>query len=247
MLAGAPFCPHCGHAMGGPAATRPMPVPPPVAPAAPPPVPTVAPPPVPAAVPPVVAGSCPRCGQPLKPGIRFCGSCGAPTTASPAAAAVPPPAAAGRKSSTCGCCGGLLAVLVVLVVVAGLVGFKALKTLSPDAFVGDWKIVSGKAEGLDLNDEESLYFTIQPTEGGYQFGPKQSEPAPFVLKPSGPRKLAATENNPDDPSEQGTVVFELLGMGNQLHMTITIGDENKGDVIAQRQKPAKPADSKPQP
>jgi len=246
MVAGTVFCPHCGHSIAGPAATQPMPVPPPAPQAAaPPPAPTAAPSPmVPMAG---AAGSCPRCGQPLKPGIRFCGSCGAPTSGAVPPAAAPAPA---RKSSGCGCCLGLLAVLAVVVLVGGFFGWRVVKTLSPDAFVGDWKIVSGTGEGLDLNNEEELYFTIQPTDGGYQFGPKASEPAPFTLKPDGPRRWSAKETNPDDPSEQGEVVFELLGTGDTLHMTITVGTEKMADVTAARQKPEqsdKPADAKPTP
>jgi hypothetical protein len=240
MVAGAGFCPHCGHAMAGPAATQPMPVPPPV----PPPVPTAKPP----AVPMAAVGACSRCGQPLKPGVQFCGSCGAPTSgAAPPSAAAP---ATGRKSSGCSCCLGLLAVLAVVVLIGGFFGWRGLKTLAPDALVGDWKIVSGTGEGLDLNNEDDLNFVIQPTEGGFHFGPPASEPAPFVLKPDRPRRWTAQEANPDDPSEQGEVVVELLGMGDKLHMTIAVGGEIKADIIAARQQPDKadkPADAKPTP
>ena len=134
--------------------------------------------------------------------------------------------------------------LAVLVVVVGFFGWRVVETLTPDAFVGDWKIVSGTGEGLDLNKEDELHFTVQPTDGGYQFGPADSEPAPFVLKPDGPRRWTAQESSPDDSTEQGDVVFELLGMGDTLHMTVVVGGENKADIIAERQKPV---DAKPQP
>lgn len=48
--------------------------------------------------------ACNRCGEQLKPGIRFCPQCGSPTTAVPTTAVPPaaPPAPAARRCSRCG-------------------------------------------------------------------------------------------------------------------------------------------------
>jgi hypothetical protein len=56
-----------------------------------------------------MASTCPHCGNPVKPGIKFCGSCGKPIPATPLAvrpqhaqAAAPPVTAVGSNCPNCG-------------------------------------------------------------------------------------------------------------------------------------------------
>jgi hypothetical protein len=64
-----------------------------------PPALTAPPPPPPL----VTEAACSRCRNPIKPGVKFCGNCGAPVGGSPAATPLPPAAA-----PVCSCCGNPL-------------------------------------------------------------------------------------------------------------------------------------------